>query len=217
MSQTIAAIGFKVHTGWATFVAMGRALDSLKVSTRGRAELLPPDKSIPRFVYHEASQMSDARAADLVARAVRASHACASTAISDIIEDLRSNNIAVRTCAVITGASEAKTGLGLEAILKSHALIHASEGRLFRDAIVNACFERALEVLAVPERDAWARAATAWKCSEDALRGRIGALRATVGPPWGADEKAAAAAALVALFPKRGITSHRVGKEPICP
>jgi hypothetical protein len=216
MGAKVAAIGFKAHTGWATFVAVSGTTDKLEVHARGRAELLPPDESIPRFVYHEASQLSDARAQQFVDAAVSASKACAASALTAIIEDLRLRNIDVQTCALISGNSELKPGLTLEAILQSHPLIHASEGKLFRDAIIHACFERGLNVVAIPERDVWGTAAKAQRRAQDDLRGRVSALRAVVGPPWGADEKTVTAAAIAAFSAQPGVRSRRLGKEPIC-
>src|SRR5438270_6812010 len=98
MGEKLAVIGFKAHTGWATFVGVSGTTDKLEVCARGRAELLPSDESIPRFVYHEASQLSDAQGQQLVTTAANASQRFAASALSGIIETLRARNVDVRTC-----------------------------------------------------------------------------------------------------------------------
>jgi len=213
MGDKVAGIGFKAHTGWATFVAVAGSANDLRVYARGRVELLPADDSIPRFVFHEASQLSDAGARDFVARAETAAATHAADGLQRIIADLRSEHVEVRTCGLIGAASEMKPGITLEKILQSHPLIHASEGKLFRDAIAHACFERGLDVTLVPEREVWARAAKVCGFSEEILRERISALRAAVGAPWGADEKVVAATAIIAAFAHPGVSSRRAGKE----
>ena len=207
MGRKSAVIGFKAHTGWANFVAVGGTPASPEIFARGRPALIPQDHSVPRFVYHEASQNSDARAREIVRHAEKATRSCAASTISAIVDELESQGVRITACALITGAAELKSGISLDEILRAHTLIHAAEGKLYRDAITAACFERGLDVIAVSERDAWGRAAKACHCAEDALQKRVAALRSVVGAPWGADEKVVTAAALVA--------ASRNGKETV--
>lgn len=116
MPETLAAIGFKPHTGWVAFVAVAGMPGSLEVFSRGRAALLPADESIPRFVYHEAGELDSAHGHDLVGRAKRAARELAGTALSGIIDDLRSHNAAAQACAVITGSSRIESATALSAI-----------------------------------------------------------------------------------------------------
>lgn len=195
MRETGAVIGFKAHTGWAAFVAVGGTAAKLEVFARGKMPLLPDD-SISRFVYHEASEMSDARAEEFVARAEVAARSCAAIAVGSLLEDLDARNIVPTACVVVRGSSEMKAGMPLKAILQAHPSIHAAEGKLYRDVISTACRDRGLEVVEVLERDIWKVAARASRCNEATLRDRIAALRAVLGAPWGADEKLLVAAAL---------------------
>lgn len=206
MGRKSAVLGFKAHTGWLTYVAVGGTPARPEILSRGRPALLPDAGSIDRFVYHEASQNSDARAREIVDRAAKATHSCATAAIAAIVEELELQGVSITACALVSASAELKAGITLDQILRTHTLIHAAEGKLYRDAIVAACFDRGLDVIAVPERDAWNRAAKACGFSEDALQKRVAALRSVVGAPWGADEKVVTAAALVA--------ATRSGKEP---
>jgi len=164
---------------------------------RGRIELLPPDESVPRFVYHEAAEMPLARATALVKRAREASQKVARLALTDTLRDLESRGAKAAVCGVLAGSTPVPDDLFR--ILRSHPLIHAAEGALFLQAIVSACESCGLTVTAVREREVWARAAAAWGLIEPELRKEMDALRKAVGAPWSADHKTAAAVALLAL------------------
>lgn len=198
MRESLAVIGFKVHTGWTTHVVVSGERPIMEVFARGRTELLPADGSIPRFVYHEAAQLSEAGGAGLVSRAQSAARKAAAENVSAVLAGMRSRGVVVKTCALVAGASRLRPGAALPAILQSHPLIHAAEGALFRDAVDAACRECGLALVIVPESDAWAEAARACNCTEPDVRQYVAALRGIVGPPWGADEKIATAAALAA-------------------
>ena len=192
-----AALGFKLHTGWAMLVALTGQPGELQVMFRGRIELLPPDESVPRFVYHEAAELPPARATALVKQAREASQKAARPAIEDVLRDLESRKATAAVCGVLSGSTPLPDDLSR--ILRSHPLIHAADGALFLQAIVSACESHGLTVTAVREREVWARAAAAWGLTEPGLRKEMDALRKSVGTPWSADHKTAAVAALFAL------------------
>ena len=192
-----AALGFKLHTGWAMLVAVTGQPRELHVMFRGRIELLPRDESVPRFVYHEAAELPLARATTLVKGAREASQRAARLAIKDVLRDLESREAKAAVCGVLSGSTPVPDDLSR--ILRSHPLIHAAEGALFLQAIVSACESYGLTVTAIRERDVWARAAAAWGLTEPGLRKEMEALRKSMGAPWSADHKTAAAVALVAL------------------
>jgi hypothetical protein len=54
-------------------------------------------------------------------------------------------------------------------------------------------------MISVRHREVWSTAATMWGLQEAELRRQIDGLRRSVGAPWGADHKEAAAIALFAL------------------
>jgi hypothetical protein len=74
----------------------------------------------------------------------------------------------------------------LERILAAHALLHAAEGALYEEALVEAAERAGL---------------TATLVEEGTIRipASLDAARKTLGAPWQKDHKLAAAAALVAL------------------
>lgn len=194
-----AALGFKLHTGWAMLVALAGQPGEIQVLFRGRIELLPLDESVPRFVYHEAAELPLARATALVIRAREASQKAARLAIKDVLRVLDSRGAKTDVCGVLSGST--KVPDDLPRIFRSHPLIHAAEGALFQQAIAAACESCGLAVTAAREREVWSRAAAAWGLAEPGLRKEVDAVRTSVGAPWSADHKTAAAIALLALKP----------------
>ncbi len=192
-----AAFGFKIHTGWAMLVAVAGQPDQIEVLIRRRIELLPRDESIPRFVYHAAAKLPLRGATELIKRVERESQRSAQLTIESAIEELGGRNARVNTCGVLSGSALVPDDLSR--ILQSHPLIHAAEGALFVHAIVSACKMHAFKTTSVHDREVWGRAATVWRLGEQNLRKRIDDVRKSVGSPWGADHKAAAAVALLAL------------------
>ena len=192
-----AALGFKLHTGWGVLVAVAGRPSEIQVLHRQRIELLPPKSSIPRFVYHAASEMPPAQATELVERGRRAAHEAASLAVQDTVEELTSRGIGIDVCGILSGSTVVPDDLA--AILRSHPMIHSAEGVLFQNAIVSACEGRGLMTVLMRESEVWVRAAAAWHIAEPGLRKNVDALRETLGPPWSADHKVATAIALLAL------------------
>jgi hypothetical protein len=110
------------------------------------------------------------RAAERIRKAETIARERAQAALSELLRD---------HAVAIAAVPPPKRALpALEIILASHPLLHAAEGELYRRAIVDACLAAGLEVVTPAPR-----APTLGK----------------VGPPWGKDQKAAAALAWAAL------------------
>jgi hypothetical protein len=200
-----AALGWKLHTGWALLVAVAGRPDDIRVLFRRRVELLPTASSVSRFVYHQASEMAPPKAKELVESAMKAGRESARLAVHDAIAELQSRGIAVNVCGVLCGA--AAPSQDLAAIRRSHPLIHAAEGALFQKAIVSACENSGLEVVLAREREVWSHAAAGWDITETEFRKNVDLLRKSPGAPWSADYKASTAIAFLAL------KSHKMTKS----
>ncbi len=159
--------------------------------------MLPLDESVPRFVYHAAAELSLPRATALVEHAREASQKAARLAIKNVLRELGSGGDEVAICGVLFSSTPVPDDLSR--ILRSHPLIHTAEGALFQQAIVSACESCGLSVTTAREREVWARAAAAWGLAEPGLRKELDVLRTSVGAPWNADHKTAAAIALLAI------------------
>jgi hypothetical protein len=192
-----AALGFRLHTGWAALVAVAGEPGRFEVLVRRRVELLPPDTSVPRFVYHKAAELPESQAARLVQKAETASLEAARVALKDVLDHLCSLGLLVKGVGIPCGSRPVPTDLS--AVLRSHPMIHTAEGALFQQAIVSACKEHSLPVMAARQREVWQSAATSWHMKEAGLRKQVDGMRKTVGAPWGADQKTAMAFAVLAL------------------
>jgi hypothetical protein len=197
---TRAAFGFRLHTGWAALVAVTGEPDRLEVLLRRRIQLLPPDNSVPRFVYHEASKLLASEAVQLIRRAAAASQETTMAAVTDALNHLRSMDLSVKTAGIASGSRAIPKDL--PTVLGSHPMIHTAEGVLFQMAVASACKGCGLAVISAREREVWLNAATAWGLKEAGLRAKVDGLRKSVGAPWTTDQKTATAFALLALRPQ---------------
>lgn len=112
------------------------------------------------------------------------------------MRDAADEGAVVRSCAVVVGAF---SGAQLESILASHALVHASEGRLYQGALLRGAESRGLEPVAIPKKSIWEQGESALGVGRDELRHLIDKLRQEIGPPWADDQKLAALAGWIAL------------------
>jgi hypothetical protein len=194
---TSAALGFKLHTGWAVLVAAIGSPGKFEILLRRRIELLPPGDAIPRFMYHHAAEISLPQATRLIQQAEVAACDAARLAVNDAIDYLRTLKIRVQAAGIAMGSKPIPTELA--AVLRSHPMIHTAEAALFQRALASACENCGLAVSSAREREIWAHAAQASGSKEAVLRKRVEDLRKTVGAPWGSDQKTATAYALLAL------------------
>ena len=85
--------------------------------------------------------------------------------------------------------------------LSAHAMLHAAEGELYRDALADAADALGLPVTLVPPRDTPRLGRRVLGCDEEDLRARLTELGRPFGPPWTRDHKDAVVAALALLEP----------------
>jgi hypothetical protein len=100
-------------------------------------------------------------------------------------------------CAVLVG-----TGMpnwSTDEILAVHVRMHKAEGELFRDVLVAGARACDLELTRLPAKSALDDAARMLRLTRARLDAHLATLGKSAGPPWGKDQKEAAAAALVAL------------------
>jgi hypothetical protein len=189
------ALGFSLHTGWAAVVAIIRGGDGIEAVFRRRMDLMPVPNSDSRFVYHRAAEVSLEEAAVLVQEARAVIREAARRAIREM---LASAKLEIRAAGV--PAAMKTQPKDLSKILASHALIHAAEGQLFRDAVLEGCRSNGVAAVCMGTRELWPKAAEVSGIEEVRLRGIVDAMGKTIGPPWTADQKIATAAGLVALM-----------------
>jgi hypothetical protein len=193
-----AAVGFRVHSGWAAMVAMGGPKGAPAVLGRRRVELADRGIVGSKQLYHSAKQMSlpDARA--FIEACTAATAAMARTAIRKVMSELKDEGYEFAGACVLLASGRPLPDLA--SILASHALIHTAEGEFYREALKAACKSCGFEAVGITERDLLGRAAMTLKTSADDVQKRISELGKLVGPPWRQDEKFSALAAWIRLW-----------------
>jgi hypothetical protein len=184
-----ASVGFSVHTGWAAAVTLGGPLREPSVLDRRRVQLADSDDTLEAEVYHRAADMRLPEATKFL-RAYRKAaieRACA------LIGPLRREQ-GIVVVGIVTSAGKLPSDLA--AILRSHPLVHTAEGVFYREAIAAAAAKCGLAVVNVARRELSDRLAATHSGAREWLDGAGRHL----GPPWGRDQKEAAAAARVALL-----------------
>ncbi|HEX4389239.1 MAG TPA: hypothetical protein VH109_11490 [Steroidobacteraceae bacterium] len=187
------ALGLAPHSGWAAAVVLGGSAQEPKVLARERLELADATLEGSRAPYHAVEPLPLPRAREALARYEAQAESLARARLAPLLE----RTGGVRAAGILAGEGRGLSDLA--AILASHALIHTADGNHFRSALA-----RSLEALQVPvsrvrQRELLARAAESLGRREAELTARVAALGRDLGPPWGADQKAAALLAWLLL------------------
>jgi hypothetical protein len=196
MKAQTAALGFRIKSGWAAVVLLGRPSHALQLSDVSRVELSDPRVPETRQPYHAAMGKLEMDPEKLNRRE-RLVRCIAQQSLTNLLVAYRQKGYAIRRATVVIG-SQVDPGT----IANPHIRAHALEGRLFRSAVEESlrCEKIRAEVLL--ERDAYARAGARLKQSIDDVKRAIQNLgRSTPANarPWRAEQKLAALAAWFAL------------------
>src|SRR5216683_1007560 len=147
--------------------------------------------------YHCAEKLELAEAEKFLGNCFAASKRLALAAVRDVVDELRGRQYRVLGSAVLLASGRALPPLAK--ILASHAVIHAAEGEFFREVFSKACADLDLSVTGVRERDLDERVKTTLGKAAARMRQQISTMGRAIGPPWTADQKTAALAALIVL------------------
>ena len=192
-----AAIGFRVHSGWAALVAVTGPLKSFTVIDRKHITLADPAIKGSVQPYHAAERMPFADAERLIQRCIDSSRNLAYLELRKALDDLHRKKYRVTACALLLASGRPLPDLA--ATFASHALIHTAEGELFRDAVAHAAVRCELPVLKLKERELLDHAATRFHIAAADLQRRLTEIGRALGAPWRQDEKYAALVAALAL------------------
>lgn len=180
-------VGVRDKTGWAVLVTLDGAAREPEVVDRRRVELCPAD--LPRQPYHAAQGLPLDEAATLVEDVTAAAARLAADAFRG-----------VEATAVAVPVSGMTVPDDLAAILGSHTLLHAAEGVLYRDALLDGAQACGCHVVGVDVKRLVPELAVRLVRSADDVRATLQAMGKELGPPWRAEHKEAAAAAWLAMF-----------------
>ena len=192
-----AAIGIRMHSGWGALVAVANSDGAVEVLERRRVAVTIPGTPGANQPYHFAEKLELAEAEKFLGNCFAASKRLALAAVRDVVDELRGRQYRVVGSAVLLASGRALPPLAK--ILASHAVIHAAEGEFFREVFSKACADLDLSVTGVRERDLEECVQTSFGKAAARMRRQISTLGRSLGPPWTADQKTAALAALIVL------------------
>ncbi|HYL46213.1 MAG TPA: hypothetical protein VEU52_04245 [Candidatus Limnocylindrales bacterium] len=192
-----AAVGFRVHSGWAAMVAVSLEKGAPAVLVRERVHLVKTFTYESRQPYHTAAKLEPKEARAFVAHIRKEARGLALRAIRGLREKLEEHGYALGRSAILMASGRPLPPL--PKILEAHSLIHTADGELFREALIHASKRCGLENSTAKERDLPDAASRALRKKPTHLSRRITELGRGLGPPWSQDEKMAALAAWYAL------------------
>ena len=196
MAPAPVVVGVADHNGWAALVCVSAKDGSPEVIDRRRVELIEP--GLPKQPYeHDTIGMTTAEAERLVQEVRDSAEHCAERALSRLRSGLGTKweilSIALRTAP-------------LPRLPGSVAEVHASwpvtvraDAMLYHDALLTSAASLGIKVDTFARGEEGQRAAEATAATAEHLDRFLSGLRATLGPPWQQDHRAAAARAIAAL------------------
>src|SRR5438874_2684126 len=191
-----AALAFKAHIGWAYGVLVAEADGSVEIVAKQRVTMRETFEAAAVYhVGHErglsAKEVQPTIDAALLASVARAKEAIGALAAS------AGKKCSLGVAAVLAGSGRPLPALDI--ILRSHPLVHAAEGEMYRLALVRACEAMGFRVVRLPAKSLPARAQEVLGLTQSAARARPDSAGAASGRPWAAEQRECALAEWVAV------------------
>jgi hypothetical protein len=168
-----------------------------RVLVRERVEMADPRDPGSKQPYHAVQGLPIGEAEKRLLAHAAAAERMAHESIERVVGALAGGGHRVIGVGILESAG--RKGSSLAAILASHALVHTADGDHFRSALAAAAARCGLAAVRVGARGLDAEAAGAIGRAPEALRRALAELGREAGPPWGADQKAAALLAWLVL------------------
>lgn len=171
-------LGWRCHSGWAVMVVASGTPASPRVLARERVQLV--EEPLPRMAYHAIQEyelsLRDGKA--LIGKVRRAATTAATKATKRAAKAFD-----IEAVAVVGKVRNIPDDL--PRILAAHSLLHAAEGALYEEVILEAAARAGLPAVLVEERSI-------------EISSALDTAGKKLGPPWQKDHKLAATAALLA-------------------
>ncbi len=195
-----AAIGFRVHSGWAAVVAVCLDRGLPVVLARQRVHLVETFTYEFRQPYHTAEKMLDGQACEFISRMQAEARRLAYRAVRELASRTQEQGVKLTRCGLLLASGRPLPAL--DKILASHALIHTADGELFREALLHASARCGLRDFRIKDKELLARTGQVFRAKPNELMRRLTELGRSFGAPWSQDEKFATLAAWLALDSK---------------
>jgi len=192
-----AALGFRVHSGWTSLIALALEKDQPIILARQRPHLVATFSYTFRQPYHTAEKMDLAEARTFLQKQSGEARKLALQAIRAAQTEVTQQGYQLTRAALLLASGRPLPELSK--ILASHSIIHAADGEFFREAMLHACARSNLSVSKIKDRELLATASSTLRQNSTALTRFIADLGKPLGCPWTQDEKLASLAAWLAL------------------
>jgi hypothetical protein len=192
-----AAVGFRVHSGWAAAVAVSLEKGAPVVLARKRIHLVETFTYEFRQPYHTAGKMLEGQGREFISRMQAEARGLAYRAIRELASRMQEQGAKLTRFGLLLASGRPLPEL--DKILASHALIHTADGELFREALLHASARCGLRDFTIKDKELLERAGQVLRFKSATLMERVTELGRPFGAPWSQDEKFAAVAAWLAL------------------
>ena len=192
-----AALGFRVHSGWTSLIALALEDNQPIILARQRPHLVATFSYAFRQPYHTAEKMDLAEARTFLDQQRREVRKLALEALRGAQNEVAQQGYKLTRAALLLASGHPLPEL--PKILASHSIIHTADGEFFRDALLHACARASLAVTKIKDRELLADASSTLRRNPAILARFVNDLGKPLGCPWTQDEKFATLAAWFAL------------------
>lgn len=180
------AIGLRIKSGFAIAAIVTETGGDFAIEAIRTVPLSTEQLPQSRFPYHPTIELPERQGAALSDKAVKEVRRTAAQEMRKVLEECGG----IEHAAIVVGSVIDPDSLG-----NPHVRVHALEGKLFREVVVEAFGKRSIECGVLVERDAYAKVAADVSAKEQRLRTNIAALGQGRIKPWRSEEKLATLAA----------------------
>jgi hypothetical protein len=192
-----AALGFRVHSGWTSLIALALENNQPIILARQRPHLVATFSYTFRQPYHTAEKMNPTEAGTFLDQQRREARKLALEALRAAQSEVTQQGYKLTRTALLLASGRPLPEL--PKILASHSIIHTADGEFFREALLHACARAKLTVTKIKDRELLATGSKSLRRTPAALARFINNLGKPLGSPWTQDEKFATLAAWLAL------------------
>src|SRR5580704_10344918 len=165
-----------------------------RVLSRKSLQLWDPAVPESHQPWHAEFELPAEESALIVPKALEAVERVALSALRELVGEVQTEQGVILGISLVAGSATDP-----EAIRNPHMRAHAREGQLFPQALAAAAKTLRIPATTIVESEVFTSAAAKLGKTPDAIKIAVAELGRAVGKPWSAEEKAAAAAAWIAL------------------
>ena len=188
-----AAIGFRVKSGLAVAVVLRGPASAPVAVARRIVSMSDPVVPETRQPYHDGFYRTEEDPRE-IARRLKIVERCAAASVEALLTEEWCESTRCRAATIVVGSM-----IEPETVGNPHIRAHAHEGRLFRVVLEQALRTSGVTCEVIVEKQLAAATARRLSRSPRDIARMIDGFGRALGRPWRSDEKAAAAAAWLAL------------------